>query len=584
MVKLFCYEKEGCALVALRGFLFCFSAARSLLFAFLPIYLYSWRITPFQLGCLFGAKQLTSMILLPPLMNLIGKIKHRASLVFLLGLFAFSGVSIFVCIADPYQGDNSLYCGESSFLKPTNQISTRKPKWLWKKDRKRTSADNQNIPLPSRHKPIITSNPFGFGIQEQNESEFSSAVSNYRNNYQNLVRHTKVGPNSVPAEFRNTTVSTVIANSFPVLTVSQYYVWVFCVVLISDVFLTAIQFIADDSLWNFLEAKDLLSYYKKVKRWDALGSFVGSFVICLMINFGMCHLTSANPFLYHVACSTVFVIFAAGMIFFYPFHSFTASTYRYTAIQNSAKLLLCNIQHSPYTLIAFLIGFLTFGFDVVQLWYLRDVEAPVVLLALILVIQNLLEIVFKFILDSWETQSQQYHWMFSLAVFTAGIQSLAYCYTKVLIFFILVEFLYAFRHTLAFNALEAFTEYIAPPEIKRDARFIILSIYLGPGMGLGSFYAGSVYDFFGTTAFYQIHTLLTFILLVIFFPLKFAIPHRASVTYEKHSLIEMSGSPHPEAHFKALLSDMSDDSVETSSYEDQCLEGIAMLTNERKNK
>ncbi|MGH0127119.1 UNVERIFIED_CONTAM: hypothetical protein FKN15_052669 [Acipenser sinensis] len=370
----------------------------------------------------------------------------------------------------------------------------------------------------------------------------------------------------VPGKDGNGSFPKMDTNSTALVTADQLYSWAFGVLLISELLLNAIQFIAEDSLWDFLEATNLLDHFEDIKRWSSYGSLAGSVSVCFMTGFGMCRSNAINPFVYHAACSSVFAVLAAGFLSLYPVEYFTSYTYHPSAMVTASKLCLCNIHNTPYLLVGFLVGFLTFGFDVVHLWYLRDLEAPALLLALLLAIQSLVEITFQVFFKKWKRPTPPYHWMLCVALLAAAIQSLSYCFIRAMWVFILIELLFAFRHALSVFTLEAFTEYISPPGVERSIRFVFLFVYMGPGMGLGSFYSGSLYNTFGSLIFYRIHSIVAFILLALVLPLKFILPTRI---YSFSRILSHCKTSENHTTVPLMPSDSSDSSVEIESHSAQ---------------
>ncbi|MBN3271104.1 MF6LB protein, partial [Polyodon spathula] len=579
---------------ASRVFLFCFSAAKLSLFPFLPVYFHAWRITPFQLGCLYGTKHLVSMLLLPLLMKLAVKSKMQRCLVFLMGLVVFAGVSAFVWDIDPYQGDNSDYCGQSTYWKesvaanshlqmPNKQfpsIQTHNSKIETFYD---ASLDYPNEQLedveqwldstsltPSHQEPKASDleiqrsdkrfhygSPKGARDHTSNQDLLSllEKIAQSRGNTSSMLL-------PVPGKDGNGSFPQMNTNSTALVIADLLYSWAFGILLISELFLNAIQFIAEDSLWDFLEATNLLDHFEEIKRWSSYGSLSGSVSVCFMTGFGMCRSNCINPFLYHASCSSIFAILAAGFLSLYPVEYFTNYTYHPSAMVTAGKLCLRDIHNTPYLLVGFLVGFLTFGFDVIHLWYLRDLGAPALLLALLLAIQSLVEITFQVFCKKWKRPTPPYHWMLCVALLAAAIQSLSYCFIRAMWVFILIEFVFAFRHTLSVFTLEAFTEYISPPGVERSVRFIFLFVYLGPGMGLGSFYSGSLYNTFGSVIFYRIHSIVVFILLALVVPLKFVLPTRI---YSFSRILSHCKMSENHATVPLMPSDSSDSSVEMES-------------------
>uniref|UniRef100_H3AAA5 Major facilitator superfamily associated domain-containing protein n=1 Tax=Latimeria chalumnae TaxID=7897 RepID=H3AAA5_LATCH len=568
-------------LIFVRLFLFCLSAARFSLFSFLPIYFHSWGISALEFGCLYGMKQLVSMLLLPLLLKLVAKSKLQTCIVFFMILGAFAVVSLLVWSVNPYQGNTSTYCGQTNVtdskvraanlsevslrrgffsapdkgkeINTTEDLSKVQPQnngASFALDREKGILKRKHsLPpfLSLQHKaqragqwlPFLFDGPNRFTTAAKN-TRAAAATSRQSLKQKPLQRssarkqygrgfHVRRGENAPLVFSKVSKRSNSLQDWYIQQDLSKLYetyLEMMGIILVSDCLLTSVQFITEDALWDFLETTDLLAQHDRLKRWTSIGSLSASVVIYFVIKFRICWRPTVNPFVFHVICSSIFAICAMGILFSYPVDYFTVYTYHRSSVATAMKLLFCDIRNSPYIFVGLFTGFLSFGFDVVQIWYLCDMGGPAIFIASLLLIQCLVELLMHRTCHKWKRPILPYHWMHCLTIVAIGLRSMAYYFIRSMWVFLPVEILFACSHTLVLITFEAFSEYISPPGVERSVRFLLLLFYSGPGMGLGACLGGFLYSSYGSRVFYGAHVGVTVVVLVLVLPLKFILPSR----------------------------------------------------------
>ncbi|XP_064414259.1 uncharacterized protein LOC135357011 [Latimeria chalumnae] len=740
------FKSTSSRLIFVRLFLFCLSAARFSLFSFLPIYFHSWGISALEFGCLYGMKQLVSMLLLPLLLKLVAKSKLQTCIVFFMILGAFAVVSLLVWSVNPYQGNTSTYCGQTNVtdskvraanlsevslrrgffsapdkgkeINTTEDLSKVQPqnngasfaldreKGILKRkhslppflslqhkaqragqwlpflfdgpNRFTTAAKNTRAAAATsrqslKQKPLQRSSARkqygrGFHVRRgENAPLVFSKVSKRSNSlqdwyiqqdlsklYETYLEDSRIETfydgvldyfddpfrkMSSSSKWQGDTIADVLFHSYKPNKVKQdvdfadpyyaslqdsprekqrayklddldlrdnlekkaqqvekqatepaptqvvpkalgfndtswnetsipvfglAYFWMMGIILVSDCLLTSVQFITEDALWDFLETTDLLAQHDRLKRWTSIGSLSASVVIYFVIKFRICWRPTVNPFVFHVICSSIFAICAMGILFSYPVDYFTVYTYHRSSVATAMKLLFCDIRNSPYIFVGLFTGFLSFGFDVVQIWYLCDMGGPAIFIASLLLIQCLVELLMHRTCHKWKRPILPYHWMHCLTIVAIGLRSMAYYFIRSMWVFLPVEILFACSHTLVLITFEAFSEYISPPGVERSVRFLLLLFYSGPGMGLGACLGGFLYSSYGSRVFYGAHVGVTVVVLVLVLPLKFILPSRI---YSFSRLLSLHNFPVTPPVEKAV--DSSDSSAEVESNGDR---------------
>ncbi|ESO89262.1 hypothetical protein LOTGIDRAFT_106318 [Lottia gigantea] len=312
----------------------------------------------------------------------------------------------------------------------------------------------------------------------------------------------------------------------------QLFLLVLLVIIIGELLSCAIEKVADDSWFDFLDRIDDLEKYGKQRLGGNFAFVFFPIGISLLVHYTDCMLPLyINHFLLHFYMFGGFLAITFVVAFFYPIPPPQKQEFNSKVVQG-LKIICCDCQAFLYILTLLIMGLVYSSYHNFLFWVIEDLGGGELNMGMCVSIGAFAEIPMLMISQKM-VKKMGNAGVVSLALFFLSMRVLYYSFLPTPWAVMPAELLHAFTHTAMWFAVLSYDDFNVGAMIDRSIRSILSSIYFGVGFTLGCLISGLIYDIFGYAILYQAASVLVGIWFIIFSIISKCIPKKERIRYVK---------------------------------------------------
>ncbi|NP_001088272.1 major facilitator superfamily domain-containing protein 6-like protein B [Xenopus laevis] len=312
----------------------------------------------------------------------------------------------------------------------------------------------------------------------------------------------------------------------------KIFLIVLAMVIIWEILAAPLEWIADDSLYEYLDFVDATDRHGKLWIWGYLGASMGSIFITFLIDNLNCFVIFDIPRVsFHFFCYGGFLISTFFLSTLYPVHVSKKTEHSNKTVK-ALGFLGSDGRIVLTALTVFVLGAVGSTIQNFLFWQMQDIGSNELYMGLSIAAGLLSELALYFFRNKL-LKTLTFKWMVVLGLLSLGIQFLYYSFLWTPWSVVAIQILNAFSSGVIWWAINSQVVDVASPGTERSLQLTLRWLAYGCGSSAGSFASGFIISRFSLAVLYQACciTLLTWI--VIFLLVQPKLPNIKKINYSR---------------------------------------------------
>ncbi|XP_040293432.1 major facilitator superfamily domain-containing protein 6-like [Bufo bufo] len=395
-----------------------------------------------------------------------------------------------------------------------------------------TQLFQTSTPHQKRRKPVTKQTP----AREKSTSHNDEVVD--------ISSHVGSSPSPVPSPKHKPSNHSAhskkvrdVSLAFPVLehlldNEHKIFLVVLGMIMVWSIFAAPLKWIADDSLYEYLDFVDATDRHGKVWIWGHMGACIGSCTIVLWIENLHCFLTTDIPRIYlHFYSYSAFMVITVFLSVLYPIHVSKKSEHANKTIKalgligSDGRVILLSIT-------VFLTGAIWSTAHNFLFWRMQDVGSTELYMGLSVAVALFSEVT----LHSFKGKLLRVFslkWTVVIGLGCLAVQMVFYSFLWTPWAVLSIQVLSAFSNGALIWAVNAQTNDVATPGTERSLQLVLHCLSHDCGAGVGSFAGGFIIGSFGLPVLFQACSVTLLLWICMFLLVHPRLPHIKKINYSR---------------------------------------------------
>ncbi|KAM6193895.1 major facilitator superfamily domain-containing protein 6-like [Sarcoramphus papa] len=312
----------------------------------------------------------------------------------------------------------------------------------------------------------------------------------------------------------------------------QIFLMVLGAVVLWELLATSLEWIVDESLYEYLDFVDATDRYGKLWIWSYLGASVGACSVAVFVDQLNCFLSSTITRLaVHFYGYALLITLSLLVSVFFPIHV-PKKTDRVNKTAKALALLWSNGRAILYAITVFLTGAAGSAVHNFLFWQMQDRGSSELYMGLSVAVGLLAEILLYFfkgkLLRTFSSSK-----IVAVSLSLLAVQLLCYSFLWTAWSVLLIQILSAFSSGALWWVVNMMVDDIATPGMERSLHAVLQGLCYGGGASLGSFAEGFVVKHFGLAVLYRVCCVCLLLWLFMFLIVQSKLPRQKKINYSR---------------------------------------------------
>ncbi|KFP48388.1 Major facilitator superfamily domain-containing protein 6-like B, partial [Cathartes aura] len=312
----------------------------------------------------------------------------------------------------------------------------------------------------------------------------------------------------------------------------QIFLMVLGAVVLWELLATSLEWIVDESLYEYLDFVDATDRYGKLWIWSYLGASVGACSVAVFVDQLNCFLSSTITRLaVHFYGYALLITLSLLVSVFFPIHV-PKKTDRVNKTAKALALLWSNGRAILYAITVFLTGAAGSAVHNFLFWQMQDRGSSELYMGLSVAVGLLAEILLYFfkgkLLRAFSSSK-----IVAVSLSLLAVQLLCYSFLWTAWSVLLIQILSAFSSGALWWVVNMMVDDIATPGMERSLHAVFQGLCYGGGASLGSFAGGFVVKHFGLAVLYRVCCVCLLLWLLVFLIVQSKLPRQKKINYSR---------------------------------------------------
>ncbi|NP_001087560.1 major facilitator superfamily domain-containing protein 6-like protein A isoform X1 [Xenopus laevis] len=312
----------------------------------------------------------------------------------------------------------------------------------------------------------------------------------------------------------------------------KIFLIVLVLVIIWEILAAPLEWIADDSLYEYLDFVDATDRHGKLWIWGYLGASMGSIFITFLVDNLNCFVIYDIPrVFFHFFCYGGFLIGTLFLSTLYPIHVSKKTEHSNKTVK-ALGFLGSDGRIVLTALTVFLLGAVGSTTQNFLFWQMQDVGSSELYMGLSIAVGLLSELTLYFFRNKL-LKIFTFKWMVALGLFSLGVQCLYYSFLWAPWSVLAIQILNAFSSGVIWWAINSQVVDLASPGTERSLQLALRWLAYGCGSSTGSFASGFIISRFSLAVLYQACCITLLLWIIIFLLVQPKLPNTKKINYSR---------------------------------------------------
>ncbi|KAE8577274.1 hypothetical protein XENTR_v10004506 [Xenopus tropicalis] len=303
-------------------------------------------------------------------------------------------------------------------------------------------------------------------------------------------------------------------------------------VIIWELMAAPLEWIADDSLYEYLDFVDATDRHGKLWIWGYLGASMGSIFIAFLVDNLNCFVIFNIPRVsFHFFCYGGFLVSTLFLSALYPIHVSKKTEHSNKTVK-ALGFLGSDGRIVLTALTVFLLGAVGSTTQNFLFWQMQDAGSGELYMGLSVAAGLLAELTLYFFRNKI-LKVLTFKWMVVLGLLSLGVQVLYYSFLWAPWSVLAVQLLNAFSSGVIWWAINSQVVDVASPGTERSLQLALRWLAYGSGASTGSFASGFVITRFSLAVLYQACCIILLLWIAVFLLVQPKLPNIKKINYSR---------------------------------------------------